>query len=83
MSDPLLGIAHSHLSRPSPALVADPSPVLGLPHSAGQLSRLPPQTLIHWLLKHSHQENEHYIPYIYHTTDKLPNPEDSCYVMSN
>ena len=55
------GIARRHLNPASPALGvdgADPGPVGGLPHSAGQLFRLLPQTLIHWLLEHSHQENE-------------------------
>ena len=57
----LSGIAHSHFSPASPALgvdVAGHGPVGGLPHSAGQLICLLPQTLIHWLFEHSHQENE-------------------------
>ena len=59
----LSGIATclSEIAHLSPALrvdVAGPGPVLGLPHSAGQLSRLFLQTPVHWLLEHSHQENE-------------------------
>ena len=59
----LSGIATclSEIAHLSPALgvdVAGPGPVLGLPHSTGQLGCLLPQTLIHRLLEHSHQENE-------------------------